>query len=65
METLMHKNALSVICERKSVRSYTGEQATHEIDKTGWFTLDEAKKQNIKGQVSLIKEMETKLDTVK
>ena len=36
-----------------------------EIDKAAWFNMDEAKKKIIDGQVSLIKELETKLDAVK
>jgi predicted NUDIX family NTP pyrophosphohydrolase len=40
-------------------------KAFPEIDKAVWFTMYEAKKKIIEGQVLLIKELEIKLDAVK
>jgi len=35
-----------------------------EIDKAAWFTIDEAGKKIIEGQVPLIEELKAKLDSI-
>jgi predicted NUDIX family NTP pyrophosphohydrolase len=40
-------------------------QSFPEVDKAGWFTMEEAKQKIVPGQAPLIEELRTKLDAVK
>jgi predicted NUDIX family NTP pyrophosphohydrolase len=40
-------------------------QSFPEVDKAGWFTMEEAKRKVIRGQTPLIEELRAKLDAVK